>query len=53
MDSALGAVRLQTAAAARALLPAAADEVSAGISQLFSQHAEDFHKAAAWASAYH
>jgi hypothetical protein len=44
-----------TAAAAQtvALVPAAADEVSAGVAQLFSRYAEDFHGLAGKASAFH
>ena len=53
IDSTLIAGRLQAAGPTKALLPPAADEVSAGITQLFSQHAEDFQHAAAQASAYH
>ncbi len=53
IDSTLIAAHLQAAGPTQALLPPAADEVSAGITQLFSQHAEDFQHAAAQASAYH
>jgi hypothetical protein len=34
-----------------ALVPAAADEVSAGVAHLFSQHAQDYHAVAAQAAA--
>lgn len=53
IDSTLIAAHLQAAGPTRALLPPAADEVSAGITQLFSQHADDFQQAAAQASVYH
>jgi hypothetical protein len=36
-----------------AVIPAAADEVSAGIAHLFSQHAQDYQAAAAQAAAFH
>jgi hypothetical protein len=36
-----------------AVVPAAADEVSAGVAQLFSQHAADYEAAAARAAAFH
>ncbi|OBJ79806.1 hypothetical protein A9W97_29560 [Mycobacterium gordonae] len=53
IDTELNAAQSQAAGPIQALLPAAADEVSAGITQLFSQHAADFQKVAAQASAYH
>ncbi|MDP7722127.1 PE family protein [Mycobacterium sp. TY814] len=53
IDTTIHAARLQAAAPTRTLLPAAADEVSAGITNLFAQHAEDFQKVAAQASEYH
>lgn len=53
IDTELNAAQSQAAGLTQALLPAAADEVSAGITQLFAQHAADFLKVAAQASAYH
>src|SRR5882757_1709700 len=49
----LGAAHAAAATQTRALLPAAADEVSAGIAQLFSQHADDYQKLAGQAAAFH
>ncbi|RUP06519.1 MAG: PE family protein [Mycobacterium sp.] len=53
IDTTIHAARLQAAAPTQTLLPAAADEVSAGITHVFAQHAEDFQKVAAQASEYH
>lgn len=53
IDSALGAANTAAATQTRTLLPAAADEVSAGIAQLFSQHADDYQKLAGKAAAFH
>ncbi|MCQ4363548.1 PE family protein [Mycobacterium gordonae] len=53
IDSMLGAAHLQAAGPTQTLLPAAADEVSAGVAQLFAQHAKEFQAAAKQASAYH
>jgi hypothetical protein len=53
IDSAIGTARLYAAGATQTLLPPAADEVSACITQLFAQHAEDFQTVAAQVSAYH
>ncbi|OBI88087.1 PE family protein [Mycobacterium asiaticum] len=44
---------MQAAGPTQALLPAAADEVSTSITQLFTLHAEEFQVVAAQASAYH
>jgi hypothetical protein len=49
----LGAAHAAAATQTRTLLPAAADEVSAGIAQLFSQHADDYQKLAGQAAAFH
>jgi len=53
IGSALGAAHTAAASPTRALLPAAADEVSAGIAQLFSQHADDYQKLAGQAASFH
>jgi PE family len=53
IGSALGAAHVAAATPTRALLPAAADEVSAGIAQLFSQHADDYQKLAGQAASFH
>src|SRR5271166_1403806 len=53
IGSALGAAHTAAATPTRALLPAAADEVSAGIAQLFSQHADDYQKLAGQAASFH
>lgn len=53
IDSTLAAAQVRAARSTQALLPAAADEVSAGITRLFTQQAEDFQNPAAQASAYH
>ncbi|WP_204081035.1 PE family protein [Mycobacterium riyadhense] len=53
IGSALGAAHTAAATRTRTLLPAAADEVSAGIAQLFSQHADDYQKLAGQAAAFH
>lgn len=49
----LEAAHLDAAAPTLAIAPAAADEVSAGIAQLFSRHGADYQKAAGAAAAYH
>jgi len=43
IGSTLGAAHTQAAAPTLAVMPAAADEVSAGVAQLFSRHAQDYH----------
>lgn len=48
---ALGAAN-QTAASTQAVPPAAADEVSAAVAQLFSRFGQDYHAAAGQAAAY-
>lgn len=48
----LGAASQTTAASTRAVLPAAADEVSAAVAQLFSQFGQDYQTAARQAAAY-
>jgi PE family len=53
IGTALGAAHVAAATPTRALLPAAADEVSAGIAQLFSQHADDYQKLATQAASFH
>ncbi|PJE09028.1 MAG: PE family protein [Mycobacterium sp.] len=53
IDANVTAAQARASGFTQALLPPAADEVSAGITRLFAQHAEDFQKAAARASAYH
>jgi PE family len=53
IGSALGAAHVAAATPTRALLPAAADEVSAGIAQFFSQHADDYQKLAGQAASFH
>ncbi|MDP7703084.1 PE family protein [Mycobacterium sp. TY815] len=49
----LEAAHLTAAASTQALLPAAADEVSAGIAHLFSGYAEDYQKLATRAATFH
>lgn len=49
----LGEAHAAAAASTVELLPAAADEVSAGIAHLFSEHAEDYQKVASQAAAFH
>jgi PE family len=51
LDSSLSAAHLAAAAPTVALMPAAADEVSADIAHLFSQHAEDYQALAGQAAA--
>jgi hypothetical protein len=53
IGSALGAAHVAAATPTRALPPAAADEVSTGIAQLFSQHADDYQKLAGQAASFH
>lgn len=52
IGSTLDAAHLAAAAPTLALVPAAADEVSAGIAQLFAQHAQEYRAAAGQAAAY-
>ena len=52
VGSAVGAAHLAAAAPTVALLPAAADEVSASVAHLFSQAAQDFHALAGQAAAF-
>ncbi|GAB3004266.1 PE family protein [Mycobacterium bourgelatii] len=53
MGSTLGAAHLAAAGPTVGVLPAAADEVSAGIAALFSQHAQEYQKLAEKAGAFH
>ncbi len=53
IDSSLGAAHSAAAAPTVALVPAGADEVSASIAHLFSQHAEDYQAVAGQAAAFH
>jgi hypothetical protein len=53
IDSSLGAAHSAAAAPTIALVPAAADEVSASIAHLFSQHAHDYQAVAGHAAAFH
>jgi PE family protein len=53
IDSSLSAAHTAAAAPTVALVPAAADEVSASIAHLFSQHAEDYQAVAGQAAAFH
>jgi PE family len=53
IDSSLGAAHTAAAAPTIALVPAAADEVSASIAHLFSQHADDYQAVAGHAAAFH
>jgi hypothetical protein len=53
IGSTLSAAHTAAAGSTVAVLPAAADEVSAGIAQLFSAHAQDFQGVAGQASAFH
>ena len=53
IGSNLNAAHLTAAASGVAVIPAAADEVSAGIAHLFSAHAQDYQALAAQASAFH
>ena len=53
IDSSLGAAHTAAAASTVALVPAAADEVSASIAHLFSQHAGDYQAVARQAAAFH
>ena len=52
VGSSVNAAHTVAAASTVAVLPAAADEVSAGIAQLFSGFAQDYHALAAQASAF-
>jgi PE family protein len=49
----VGAAHLVAAAPTVAVIPAAADQVSAGIAHLFSQHAQDYQALAGKAAAFH
>ena len=53
IDSSLSAAQTAAAAPTVALVPAAADEVSASIAHLFSQHAGDYQAVAGQAAAFH
>ncbi len=53
IGSTLTAAHTAAAASTVGVLPAAADEVSAGIAQLFSEHAQDFQGVAGQAAAFH
>ncbi|MCV7123872.1 PE family protein, partial [Mycobacterium lacus] len=53
IGSALGAANAAAAAATTGVLPAAADEVSAQIAALFSQHAQSYRALSAQAAAFH
>jgi PE-PPE domain/PE family len=53
IGSTLSAAHTAAAAPTLALVPAAADEVSAGIAHLFSQHAQAYQAASAEAAAFH
>ncbi len=53
IDSSLSAAHTAAAAPTFALVPAAADEESASIAHLFSQHAEDYQALAGQAAAFH
>jgi hypothetical protein len=52
IGSNVSAAHMAAAAPTLALIPAAADEVSAGIAQLFSQHAQGYQAQAAQAAAF-
>ena len=52
IGSALGEAHTAAAPPTVALVPAAADEVSAGVAHLFSRYAEDFHRLARKAAAF-
>jgi hypothetical protein len=53
VGSTLSAAHIAAAAPTVAVLPAAADEVSASIAQLFSRHAQDYQSLAGQAAAFH
>jgi len=53
IGSSLSAAHTAAAAPSVALVPAAADEVSASIAHLFSQHAAGYHAVAGQAAAFH
>ena len=53
VGSALSEAHMAAAPPTVALVPAAGDEVSAGIAHLFSRYAEDFHALAGRATAFH
>jgi hypothetical protein len=53
ISSTLGEAHTAAAAPTVALVPAAADEVSAGVAHLFSQYAKDFQGLAGKATAFH
>jgi hypothetical protein len=52
IGSNVSAAQMVTAARTTSVIPAAADEVSASIAHLFSQHAQDYHAVAAQAAAF-
>ena len=53
VGSTLSAAHMAAAAPTVAVIPAAADEVSASIAHLFSRHAQDYHALAGQAAAFH
>ena len=53
IESAVDAARTAAATPTLTLLPAAEDEVSAGIAQLFAEHAGDYQKVSGQAAAFH
>jgi hypothetical protein len=53
IDATLAAAHLTAAVPTQAVLPAAADEVSAGIAQLFSNYGQQYQGSADQAAAYH
>jgi hypothetical protein len=53
IGSALDGAHVAAALPTLAVAPAAADEVSAGIAQLFSQHSQDYQKLTGQAGAFH
>ena len=53
VGSTLSAAHMTAAAPTVAVIPAAADEVSAGIAHLFSRHAQDYQGLAGQAAAFH
>jgi hypothetical protein len=53
IGSTLSATRIAAAAKTVALVPAAADEVSAGVADVFSHYAEDYHALAGRAAVFH
>ena len=53
IGSNVDAAHMVAAARTTSVIPAAADEVSAGIAHLFSQHAQDYHAVAGQAAVFH